>query len=216
MTRKRNASKVPHSSKTPIKVLSPPHRPLTVGRSELLVDGSDKNFRRLVNGLLPFLTLHSAIRNDYAELLGLNGPAYSILLCVRTLGDDGPVNIRTIAGQLRLSGSFITAETNSLERAGLVTKRRSQNDKRLVSVALSPKAVALLDSIAPLRQRVNDVQFGCLSRDEFNFLVPLIERLVQSGERALALLTYLKQQENDWIETVATKPKGRRRSASAS
>jgi DNA-binding MarR family transcriptional regulator len=212
MTRKANSSaKAPHRGKPTIKVLKPPHRPLTVGRSELLVEGSDKNFRRLVNALLPFLTLHSAIRNGYAELLGLNGPAYSILLCVRTLGDNGPVNIRTIADQLRMSGSFITAETNLLERKGLVSKRRGHDDKRLVWVTLRPKAVALLDSIAPLRQRVNDVQFGCLSRDEFQLLVPLVERLVQSGERALALLAFLKQPESDWDEADVTKAKSKAR-----
>lgn len=167
--------------------------PLTVGRAELLVDGSDRDFRRLVNALFPFLALHTAVRNGYAELLGLAGPAYSILLCIRTLNDNGPVNVRTIADQLRLSGSFITAETNSLERKGFVRKRRGIEDKRLVSITLTPRAIALLDSIAPLRQRVNDVQFGCLTRNEFRMLVPLVERLVQSGERAVALLQFLKQ-----------------------
>lgn len=182
-------------------------RPLTVRRPELLVEGSDRDFRRLVNALLPFLTLHSAIRNGYAELLGLTGPSYSILLCIRTLGDQGSVNVRTIADQLRLSGSFVTAETNLLERNGLVNKRRSQSDKRLVSVTLTAKAVALLDSIADLRQRVNDVQFGCLSQQEFKMLVPLIERLVQSGESALALLDFLVTQEGE--RAAATSGAGR-------
>jgi DNA-binding MarR family transcriptional regulator len=168
-------------------------RPLTVTRAELLVNGSDREFRRLVNALFPFLALHTAVRNGYAELLGLTGPAYSVLLCIRTLNDNGPVNIRTIADQLRLSGSFITAETNSLERKGLVEKRRGVEDKRVVSVTLTARAIALLDSIAPLRQRVNDEQFGCLTRDEFRMLMPLVERLVQSGERAVALLQFLKQ-----------------------
>ncbi len=183
---KRSPTAVAASSR-PTKV------PLTIGRPELLVDGSDRDFRRLVNGLFSFLALHQEIRSNYAELLGLAGPAYSILLCIRTLNDNGPVNIRTIADQLRLSGSFITAATNSLERMGLVEKRRGVDDKRVVSVTLTPKAAILLDKIAPLRRQVNDVQFGCLTRDEFRLLVPLVERLVQSGERAIALLQFLKQ-----------------------
>jgi len=167
--------------------------PLTVGRDELLVNGSDREFRRLVNALFPLLALHTSVRNGYAELLGLTGPAYSILLCIRTLNDNGPVNVRTIADQLRFSGSFITAETNGLERKGFVKKRRSVEDKRVVTVSLTPRAIALLDSIAPLRRQVNDVQFGSLTQKEFRMLVPLVERLVQSGERALALLEYLKE-----------------------
>lgn len=176
-------------------------RPLTVTRDELLVYGSDREFRRLVNALFPFLALHTAVRNHYADLLGLTGPAYSVLLCIRTLNDNGPVNVRTIADQLRLSGSFITAETNSLERMGLVEKRRRVEDKRVVSVTLTARAVALLDSIAPLRQHVNDVQFGCLTQSEFRMLVPLVERLVQSGERAVAMLQFLKQHPStQWQE----------------
>jgi MarR family transcriptional regulator, organic hydroperoxide resistance regulator len=175
--------------------------PLTVGRPELLVDGSDRHFRRLVHALFPFLTVHSEIRNGYAELLGLTGPAYSIMLCIRVLGDSGPVNIRTIADQLRASGSFITAETNVLERKGFVKKKRGLADKRLVSVTLTPRAIELLDSIAPLRQRVNDVQFGCLTHNEFRLLVPLIEKLMQSGERALAVLNFLRQHNSgQWAD----------------
>jgi DNA-binding MarR family transcriptional regulator len=168
-------------------------RPPTISRPELLsADGSDRDFRRLVEGLLPFLGIHTAIRDGYASLLGLPGPQYTILLCIRNQEAAGPVNVTTIANTLRQSGSFITAETNSLEQKGLVVKARGDEDRRKVTLSLTAKGSALLDSIAALRQRVNDVQFGCLSREEFQMLVPLIERLVQSGERALALLSYLK------------------------
>jgi MarR family transcriptional regulator, organic hydroperoxide resistance regulator len=190
---RRDASPSSRAQNHGLKVLSGKSRPLTVLRPELLVDGSDIDFRRLVNALLPFLGLHTAIRNGYAELLGLTGPAYSILLVVRTLGDNGPVNIRTIADQLRLSGSFITAETNLLEAKNLVRKRKGFDDKRLVSVTLTPKGTALLDSIAELRQRVNDVQFGRLSREEFKALVPAIEGLVESSGQALNFLNFLKK-----------------------
>jgi MarR family transcriptional regulator, organic hydroperoxide resistance regulator len=192
MGKRRGASSSSRAQSHGLRVLPGKSRPLTVLRPELLVDGSDIDFRRLVNALLPVLGLHTAIRNGYAELLGLTGPAYSILLVVRTLGDNGPVNIRTIADQLRLSGSFITAETNLLEARNLVRKRKGLDDKRLVSVTLTAKGTALLDSIAELRQRVNDVQFGRLSREEFKVLVPAIEGLVKSSEQALNFLNFLK------------------------
>jgi DNA-binding MarR family transcriptional regulator len=184
----------------PIKRSTKKTRPPTVARPELLAaDGSDRDFRRLVEGLLPFLGIHTSIRDGYASLLGLAGPQYTILLCIRNLEGGGPVNVTTIANTLRTSGSFITAETNALEQKGLVVKARGDEDRRKVTLSLTAKGAELLDSIAPLRQRVNDVQFGCLSRQEFQMLVPLIERLVQSGERALALLNYLKSHDADEI-----------------
>ena len=170
--------------------------PLTVSREELLVDGSDDEFRRLVNMLFPLLTLHTEIRNSYASMIGLNGASYTILLCIRTLGDAGPVSMRDIVDQLRLSGSFITAEANLLEQKGLVKKRRSEKDKRVVFITLTPKATDLLDSIASLRRQVNDVQFGSLNRTEFKQLILIVERLIASSESALELLRFLKRRES--------------------
>jgi MarR family transcriptional regulator, organic hydroperoxide resistance regulator len=164
----------------------------TVSRPELLIDGSDSDFRRLVEGLFPLLSIHTAIRDGYASLLGLPGPQYTILLCIRNLERAGPVNVTMVASALRQSGSFITAETNALEKKGFVAKTRGEADRRKVTISLTRRGAELLDGIATLRQRVNDVQFQCLSREEFRMLVPLVERLVQSGERAIALLNYLK------------------------
>ena len=168
--------------------------PLTVSRPELLVNGSDRDFRRLVQALLPFLAIHTAVRDRYASLLHLSGPQYTIMMCIRRLSDAGPVNVRTVADNLWLSPSFITAETNTLSRKGYVIKTRGDVDKRTVLLSLSAEGAALLDRIAPLRQRVNDVQFGSLSAQEFRLLVPVIEQLVHSGERALTLLEYLQGQ----------------------
>lgn len=168
--------------------------PLTVSRSELLADGTDRDFRRLVHGLLPFLATHTAIRDGYAALLGLTGPQYTIMLCIRNLGQPDSPSIKTVADHLRLSASFITAETKALERSGLIAKERDEGDRRMVCLSLTPKGEELLDSIADLRQQVNDVEFGCLSNEEFRLLVPLIERLIPSAERALALLHYMSTQ----------------------
>jgi DNA-binding MarR family transcriptional regulator len=186
---------------------SRPGAPLTVSRDELLTNGTDQDFRKLVHGLLTFLGVHTAIRDGYASVLGLPGPRYTILLCIRNLSDSGPVNIRTVAEYLRLSGSFITAETNALEQQGYVSKVRGEDDRRTVLLAITPEGAALLDSIATLRRKINDVEFGCLNAKEFKNLVPLIARLVQSGERAIALLSYLRDhgEESDELRLVSSK-----------
>ncbi len=164
---------------------------LTVRRPELLVDGSDYEFRRLIHGLFAFLALHTAIRDGYAKMLKLGGPQYTILLCIRQLAAEHPISVRMLANHLRLSGSFITVETNRLEKSGLVYKKKQSADQRMVSISLTPRGYTLLDNIAPLRQQVNDIQFGCLSADEFRKLVSLVHRLIESSERAVSLLNFL-------------------------
>lgn len=53
----------------------------------------------------------------------------------------------------------------------------------------------LLRELVPLQRKVNDVQFGCLTRSEFQSLVGLLEKLVESGDCALALQHYLAQHD---------------------
>lgn len=165
--------------------------PLTVSRPELLVDGSDREFRRLIHGLLAFTAVTTAVRDTHAALVGLQGAPYTILLCIRHLAAEGPVMVRDVADHLRLSGSFITMETNKLSKLGLLEKTRQGTDRRRVALTLTPGCIALLDSIADLRRQVNDIEFGVLSKDEFRELISLIYRLTESGERALSLLKAL-------------------------
>ena len=49
----------------------------------------------------------------------------------------GPQEVRSLARKLRLSKPSITSAIGTLERAGLVQRERSTDDKRLVSVTLT-------------------------------------------------------------------------------
>lgn len=169
--------------------------PLTVSRPELLVDGSDQLYRQLVHNLLSFLATHEAIRDGIASCIGLGGIQHTILLSIRHLGRNGEVSVRDVAEHLDLSGSFITAETAKLERAGLLEKKRSATDGRKVSLELTGKSMSLFDAVAPLQQVVGDIEFGGLTSKQFRELVPLVSGLVQTSREALMLLHYLKSND---------------------
>ncbi len=166
--------------------------PVTIGRPELLVDGSDRLFRRLIHGIFAFSALHEAIRDSYAAHLGLGGIQYTILQSIRHLGANQPVSVIDIAKHLHLSGSFITVETTKLKAAGLVKKQQATTDKRRVYLSVTRAGAALLNGIAPLQRTVNDVQFGDLTRKQFLDLLSMIERLTDSSRAALTLQHYLK------------------------
>lgn len=175
---------------------APPARvPLTVTRPELLTDGSDRDFRRLVHGFFAFAALHEAIRNSYADYLGMGGIQYTVLLATRHLSQFGDVNVRDVAEYLRSSASFITVETRKLQQLGLLEKRQSQKDRRRVSLKVTEKGGALLNRLAPLQQRVNNVQFDSLGEDQFKDLLRTLEKLIEDSESALKLLSYLKERE---------------------
>jgi DNA-binding MarR family transcriptional regulator len=165
--------------------------PLTTTRPELMSGGRDRQFRHLVHALFGFAAHHERIRTGHARIIGLAGIEYTVLIAIAHLSQDGDVNVKSVADHLYLSGAFITAVAGRLLRRGLIHKASDADDRRRVSLTVSDKGRVALDRLAPLQRRVNDVEFGCLSRQEFETLTNLVDRLIDSGARAVALQNYL-------------------------
>lgn len=174
---------------------SPPARPretqLTIARPEMLDDGTDHKFRRLVHGLLAFLARHQAVREGHAAVIDLAGIEYTVLISIRHLSSETDVHVRGVADHLHLSGAFVTTISNKLMQKGLIEKTAHPTDKRRLSLTVTKQGAALLDRLAPIQSQVNDVQFDCLNAREFDMLLGMVERLVDSSERAVALQRYL-------------------------
>lgn len=166
-------------------------RLLTITRPELLVNGSDAQFRKLVHDLFGFLYRHEAIRNGHGEYIGLAGTEYTILISIAHLQRAQEVNITSVSNHLHVTGAFVTRTVNQLVAMGYVDKEKVPEDKRRVSLKVTEKGDALLARLAPVQRRVNDVEFGSLTREEFVALSSIIAKLVADGEEAMALQRYL-------------------------
>jgi MarR family transcriptional regulator, organic hydroperoxide resistance regulator len=166
--------------------------PLTISRPDMLVNGSDRHFRRLVHGLFGFFARHEAVRSGHGARIGLAGIEYTTLISIRHLdAEEGDVNVNRVAEHLHLSGAFVTTVTNKLLKRGLIHKSIDPSDRRRVKLQVSGKGDALLAELAPAQRQVNDIQFGCLSQAEFLQLLDLVERLIASSEDAVRLQVYL-------------------------
>ncbi len=166
---------------------------LTTSRPELLVQGSDAQFRRLVHSLFGFLVRHQTLREGHAAVIGLAGIEYTTLISIRHLSAQGDVHVRAVADHLHLSGAFVTTVTNKLEMKGLITKTAHPEDRRRISLVVTPHGADLLERLAPTQLQINDVQFGVLSAKEFHQLLDMVQRLVESSDRAIALQRYLAE-----------------------
>jgi MarR family transcriptional regulator, organic hydroperoxide resistance regulator len=167
--------------------------PLTISRLEMLVDGSDRAFRSLVHGLFAFLARHEAVRAGHGARIGLVGIEYTVLISIGHLGvHEGDVSVNRIAEHLYLSGAFVTTVTNKLLQRKLIHKTPDPNDRRRVRLEISEKGWALLAELAPVQRQVNNVQFDCLSATEFKQLGKMIDRLIDSSNRALRLQAYFE------------------------
>jgi DNA-binding MarR family transcriptional regulator len=165
--------------------------PLTISRPELLSDGRDRRFRHLVHALFGFAAHHERIRSGHARVIGLAGIEYTVLIAIAHLSLDGDVNVKTVADHLYLSGAFITSTTQRLLQLGLIHKQTDPGDRRRVTLTVSERGRRALERLAPIQRRVNDVEFGCLSHQEFELLTDIVNRLIDSGAQAVALQSYL-------------------------
>ena len=163
----------------------------TVSRAELLVDGSDARFRNLVHGLFGFLASHEEIRTGHARFIGLAGVEYTVLISIAHLAPHGDVSVTAVASHLHLTGAFITTVCRRLLELGLIEKVTDARDRRRVSLSVSAEGRRLLERLAPVQRQVNDVEFGCLSAQDFRALSDIVERLIRSSSEAVALQRYL-------------------------
>jgi DNA-binding MarR family transcriptional regulator len=169
--------------------------PLTVSRTELLVGGSDEVFRDFIHDFLAFSERVMAVREGFGSLIGLTGIEYTVLVSIAHLQARGPVSINMVARHLHFSGAFITTVTNGLVRAGMVAKRRDDQDRRRLAVSTTARADRALAQLAPVQREVNDLLFRDLGRAQFRALQKSMESFVEAGDQALRLLDYYRARQ---------------------
>ncbi len=163
----------------------------TVTDPGLLQGRSDLAFRGMVHDALAFASRLQAVRDGFARLIGLTGIQYTILISVYHLQYEQDVSISTVATHLHLSNAFVTNETNKLAAEGLVEKFQDPDDRRRVILRTTPEAQARLARLAEVQNEVNNEHFAPLADGNFRNFKRLISELVDSTDRALALLAAL-------------------------
>lgn len=164
--------------------------PLTTTRRELLNDGTDRDFRRMVHNIFAFTARHEAIRDGHARQIGLAGIEYTILISIGHLGLDGDVNIKTVADHLHMSGAFVTTVTSKLQQQKLIEKIQNTSDRRRISLVITERGKSLLHQLAPYQREINDVEFAPLSKEQFRKFAEILEVLIDASNKAMALQQY--------------------------
>ncbi|CAB3752892.1 MarR family transcriptional regulator [Burkholderia puraquae] len=164
---------------------------LTITNPACLIDGTDTEFRHLINGLLPFAARLLSVRDGFGSLIGLTGIQYSLLISVAHLSHDDVVTVNRLADHLHLSGAFVTIETGKLKKLGLIDKRSDPDDKRKMRLTVTPAGSKLLKALTATQQRINNVLFEGVTKTEFKALCSVIDRLVTNGDRATLDLAHL-------------------------
>lgn len=159
-----------------------PFPPLSVTADNLLRDGSDREFRRLIYSLVGFAEMVVRHRNVYGAYIGVTGPQYVMMTII---AESPNMTVRDIAKATSVSDQFVTSEIGKLARNDIVEKTPDVADRRSVLLNLTLKGRKLLTELAPLRRESNDLMYRSLTRERMKILQEILDRLVADAEIAL-------------------------------
>lgn len=166
----------------------------TVTLSSVLDDDqSDRNFRQFLHNMFAFSSKMEAIRSEFGKLIGLTGIEYTCLIATAYLHETDTVYVNRLADHLHLSGAFITLQTNKLAKKGFLTKKKDPEDARRVQLEVTEQGYEALSSLSPTQQQVNDILFTGLDQENFKAMAYTINKLVNNGDRAVNLASYLSK-----------------------
>ena len=155
-------------------------RPNTVSRPELLVDGSDLQFRQMIYEMDHLSHLIQETRRNISQAIDLSPPEFNALMGIAQLQGERGVSVGDLARHLRVAGPFATQQANSLSKRGLVSKSPNPADGRSTLLELTCDGRKMMQDLAPGLQRLNDRIFASLDREDFHKFCQLL-RMVADG-----------------------------------
>ena len=159
---------------------------LTVAVPELLVGGSDLDFRDFVADLFAAASGMQSLRRSLGKAAGLSGSEVAVLLAIRRLSRHGCVGVRGIAGHLHVAGPHVTTELGKLAAAGLITKQTDKLDPRALDVKLTPRGRRSLALLTRLVRGVNNVLFADMNKKEMRQVHRFLRRIIARSAQAAA------------------------------
>ena len=115
---------------------------------------------------------------------GLTPQQYNILRILR--GEGRALPILEIAARMITVVPGITGLIDRLESASLVERKRCDQDRRVIYVAIAPRALEMLSEIDEPLCELHKKTLGHLTADELAALTRLLEKARQPEEVALA------------------------------
>jgi DNA-binding MarR family transcriptional regulator len=152
------------------EVTSPPaKKPQTKRRRELLV--GEWNIGFLVRDT------HRQFRSHLRERLMNEPHILSLWSYLWALFKEDGLAQNELARRVRLVGPSVVSAINQMERYGLARRVRSETDRRVVHVWLTPKGRALEDVIKTIAAELSDFALSDLSDDEIATFCRLFARV---------------------------------------
>lgn len=113
----------------------------------------------------------------YLDALGLTYTQYIVLMVI---WEEGTVSVRDLGKRLFLDSGTLTPVLKTLEKMGLITRARSQEDERVLLVTITKAGQALREEALTIPKQMA----GCvkLTREERETLYRLLYKVLAANE----------------------------------
>lgn len=106
---------------------------------------------------------------------GITLTQYNVLRILRGAGEKGLCR-HEVAGRLVTQVPDVSRLLDRMLRAGLLTRTRDKNDRRLVNAVITPKGLAILEKLDEPSQSMIEEQLRHMGDDEIRTLNELLDK----------------------------------------
>lgn len=149
--------------------MSPLLTPSTIPRSDRTVAQS--------NAYLEILRAAEQLERGFSDLFkvhDLSATQYNVLRILRGAGPEGHT-CGDVSARLVTHDPDVTRLLDRLEKRGLIERRRSDKDRRVVRTTISDTGMALLAELDGPVDALHEAQFGHMAEDRLRQLTALLE-----------------------------------------
>lgn len=139
---------------------------------------------RIVEAIIYLYTESRRLTKDQAARHGLTGPQLSV---AKILEDIGDLSLSELSERINAQNSTVTGIVDRMEREGLVERKRSSDDRRVVHIRLTKKGHELARSMKfePFEIFKNAFE-NALTREELGQLLHLLDKLATHVRKQVA------------------------------
>jgi MarR family transcriptional regulator, organic hydroperoxide resistance regulator len=99
-------------------------------------------------------------------------------LVLACLWQEDGLSVSAVTTRLIQVGGTMTGILQGMEKAGMITRQTSPEDRRIARLWLTDKGRELLDTLMPIARNVRRDVYGCLSEDEEGQLTAILDKML--------------------------------------
>jgi len=138
---------------------------------------------RALDAYIKLMRAAESVAASRGPMLAEEGITLTQFGVLEALHHLGPLPHCELGRKLLKSGGNITVVVDNLEKRGLVRRRRHEDDRRLITVHLTPGGRRLISGVLPLHVEAIVRDMGVLTASEQETLSRLCRRLGTSARR---------------------------------